>query len=139
MWDEKHNHWWFSVPDIVGAINQQDDHEKKRNYWKYLKAKLRKEQSEVVSNTTQLKLTAANGKKYNIDVISLDAINGFCFFNLLVDADIVDIVAEGEGCIVWRAAVAANGEVEQEVVAETLCAGVERILVVSVVALVVGL
>ena len=54
---------------IVGAINQQDDHEKNRNYWKYLKAKLRKEQSEVVSDTTQLKLTAADGKKYSTDVI----------------------------------------------------------------------
>ena len=70
VWDEDGNHWWFSVLDIVGAINQQDDHEKNRNYWKYLKAKLRKEQSEVVSDTTQLKLTAADGKKYNTDVIS---------------------------------------------------------------------
>ena len=51
----------------VGAVNQQDDHEKNRNYWKYLKAKLRKEQSEVVSDTTQLKLTAADGKKYNTE------------------------------------------------------------------------
>ena len=70
VWDEEHNHWWFSVLDIVGAINQQDDHEKNRNYWKYLKAKLRKEQSEVVSDTTQLKMTASDGKKYNTDVIS---------------------------------------------------------------------
>ena len=69
IWDEGLNSWWFSVLDIVGAINQQDDHEKNRNYWKYLKAKLRKEQSEVVSDTTQLKLTAADGKKYNTDVI----------------------------------------------------------------------
>ena len=70
VWDEEHNHWWFSVLDIVGAINAQDNHEKNRNYWKYLKAKLRKEQSEVVSDTTQLKLTASDGKKYNTDVIS---------------------------------------------------------------------
>ena len=56
--------------DIVGAINQQDDHEKNRNYWKYLKAKLRKEQSEVVSATTQLKLTTPDGKKRMTDVIS---------------------------------------------------------------------
>ena len=26
VWDEDGNHWWFSVLDIVGAINQQDDH-----------------------------------------------------------------------------------------------------------------
>jgi len=70
IWDEKQNQWWFSVLDIVGAINEQDDHERNRNYWKYLKAKLKKEQNEVVSDTTQLKLTAADGKKYNTDVIS---------------------------------------------------------------------
>ena len=58
VWDEEHNHWWFSVLDIVGAINEQNDYEKNRNYWKCLKAKLRKEQIEVVSGTTQLKLTA---------------------------------------------------------------------------------
>ena len=70
VWDEDHSQWWFSVLDIVGAINGQADHEKNRNYWKYLKAKLKKEQSELVSATTQLKLTAADGKKYNTDVIS---------------------------------------------------------------------
>ena len=81
VWDEADNQWWFllwqaslwaerSVLDIVGAINQQDDHEKNRNYWKYLKAKLRKEDNELVSATTQLKLTAADGKKYKTDVIS---------------------------------------------------------------------
>ena len=70
VWDEEHNHWWFSVLDIVGAINEQDDHEKNRNYWKYLKSKLKKEGSEVVSDTTQLKLTASDGKKYKTDVIS---------------------------------------------------------------------
>ena len=70
IWDEEQSQWWFSVFDVVGAINDQDDHEKNRNYWKYLKAKLRKEQDELVSATTQLKLTAADGKKYNTDVIS---------------------------------------------------------------------
>lgn len=68
LWDEEQNHWWFSVLDIVGAINEQDDHAKNRNYWKYLKTK--KENSELVSHTTQLKLTAVDGEKYNTDVIS---------------------------------------------------------------------
>ena len=58
----------------MGAINEQDDHEKNRNYWKYLKAKLKKEQNEVVSATTQLKLMASDGKKYNTDVISQDGV-----------------------------------------------------------------
>ena len=70
VWDEDHNQWWFSILDIVGAVNEQEDHEKNRNYWKYLKAKLKKGNSEVVSATTQLKLTASDGKKYKTDVIS---------------------------------------------------------------------
>ena len=71
VWDEALNQWWFSVLDVIGAVNEQDDHAKNRNYWKYLKSKLKKEQNELVSATTQLKLTAADGKKYNTDVISL--------------------------------------------------------------------
>lgn len=74
VWDEEQNQWWFSVLDIVGAINEQDDHQKNRNYWKYLKAKLRKENNELVSATTQLKLTASDGKKYNTDVNPIKAL-----------------------------------------------------------------
>ena len=70
LWDEEQQLWRFSVLDIVGAINDQDDHEKNRNYWKYLKVKLKREKNELVSDTTQLKLTASDGKKYNTDVIS---------------------------------------------------------------------
>lgn len=70
VWDEANNQWWFSVLDIVGAINGQDDHEKNRNYWKYLKAKFKQEkQNEVVSVTTQLRLVAPDGKKRLTDVI----------------------------------------------------------------------
>ena len=42
VWDEEHSKWWFSVLDIIAAINEQDDYQKTRNYWKYLKTKLRK-------------------------------------------------------------------------------------------------
>ena len=69
VWSEEQNKWFFSVLDIIGAINEQDDYQKNRNYWKYLKAKLRKEQSELVSATTQLKLMAADGKRYLSDAI----------------------------------------------------------------------
>ena len=68
VWDEEHNHWWFSVLDIVGAINEQDEYEKSRNYWKYLKTKLKREGSEVVSVTNQLKLLAPDGKRRLTDV-----------------------------------------------------------------------
>ena len=56
VWNESDSKWYYSVLDVIGAFNQQDDYEKNRNYWKYLKAKLKKEGSELVSATTQLKL-----------------------------------------------------------------------------------
>lgn len=56
VWDEENAKWWFSVLDIVGVLRDQSDYTKNRNYWKYLKAKLKKENSEMVSVTTQLKL-----------------------------------------------------------------------------------
>ena len=69
VWDEEHSHWWFSVLDIVGAINDQEDYQKNRNYWKYLKTKLKKEGSELVSGTNQLKLLAPDEKKRLTDVL----------------------------------------------------------------------
>jgi cell filamentation protein len=74
LWDEDLNSWWFSVLDIVGAINQQDDYEKNRNYWKYLKSKLKKGESEVVSVTTQLKMLAPDGKKRLTDVLDSEGV-----------------------------------------------------------------
>ena len=68
VWDEDHSKWWFSVLDIVGAINQQDDYEKNCNYWKYLKSKLKKGKSEVVSVTTQLKMLAPVDNKINYNI-----------------------------------------------------------------------
>ena len=64
VWDEQNNKWWFSVLDIVAVLTDQNDYTKTRNYWKYLKAKLKKESSELVSVTTQLKLLASDGKRY---------------------------------------------------------------------------
>ena len=49
IWDEANSKWWFSVQDVVGAINDQNDHKKNRNYWKYLKTRLRKDGNELVS------------------------------------------------------------------------------------------
>ncbi|WP_370586939.1 protein adenylyltransferase Fic [Treponema sp. Marseille-Q4130] len=74
VWDEKNSKWWFSVLDIVGVLNEQSEYEKNRNYWKYLKAKLKKENSELVSTATQLKLTAADGKKYKSDVMDYNQV-----------------------------------------------------------------
>ena len=48
IWDDEHSKWFFSVLDIVGVLNDQSDYEKNRNYWKYLKAKLKKEKNQLV-------------------------------------------------------------------------------------------
>lgn len=74
VWDEENSKWWFSVLDIVGVLNEQSEYEKNRNYWKYLKAKLKKENPELVSAATQLKLTAADGKKYKSDVMDYNQV-----------------------------------------------------------------
>ncbi len=74
IWDEELSKWWFSVLDIVAVLTDQNDYTKTRNYWKYLKAKLKKEKSELVSATTQLKLLAADGKRYNSDMLDHDGI-----------------------------------------------------------------
>ncbi len=60
--------------DIVAVLTDQDNYAKTRNYWKYLKAKLKKENSELVSATTQLKLLAKDGKRYITDMLDYDGI-----------------------------------------------------------------
>ena len=72
QWDDEHEKWWFSVLDILSVLTDQADYKKVRNYWKWLKNKLISEGSELVSNTNQLKLISADGKKYNTDVMDTE-------------------------------------------------------------------
>ena len=74
VWDDSTSTWWFSVLDIVAVLTDQADYTKTRNYWKYLKAKLKKDKNELVSITTQLKLQAADGKKYKTDMLDSDGV-----------------------------------------------------------------
>ena len=74
VWDDENSKWWFSVLDIIGVLRGTDDYEKNRNYWKFLKAKLKKENSQLVSSANQLKLTAADGKKYLTDTFDYNGI-----------------------------------------------------------------
>lgn len=74
MWDEANCKWRFSVLDIVAVLNDQADYNKVRNYWKYLKAKLKKEQNELVSATTQLKLRTPDGKLRLTDTLDSNGV-----------------------------------------------------------------
>lgn len=71
-WDEENEKWWMSVLDIIAILTDQPDYTKVRNYWKWLKGKLKAEGSELVSNTNQLKLLAADGKHYKTDVMDTE-------------------------------------------------------------------
>jgi cell filamentation protein len=74
IWDEENAKWEFSVLDIVGVLNEENDYAKTRNYWKYLKTKLKKENNELVSLTNQLKLIAPDGKKRLTDTLDSNRI-----------------------------------------------------------------
>jgi hypothetical protein len=73
-WDAEQEKWWFSVLDIVAILTEQADYKKVRNYWKWLKNKLVAEGSQLVSNTNQLKMRAADGKRYKTDVADTEQI-----------------------------------------------------------------
>ena len=75
IWDEEKGQWYFSVLDVIGAINEQDDYTKTRNYWKYLKTKLKNEGSELVSVTHQLKLLAPDGKLRLTDTLDAQGVS----------------------------------------------------------------
>ncbi len=74
IWDDKESKWWFSVLDIIGVLRDEDDYQKNRNYWKYLKTKLKREGNQLVSHTNQLKIRAADGKKYLTDTLDYNGI-----------------------------------------------------------------
>ena len=57
VWDESNSKWFFAAVDIVAVLNEQSDYTKKRNYWKYLKNKLKKDNPELV---TPLRSFSAN-------------------------------------------------------------------------------
>jgi cell filamentation protein len=74
VWDEEHNKWWFSATDIVRAINDKDDYKKCRNYWKYLKGKMAKEDIQLVSITNHFKFQAPDGKQRAADALDAECV-----------------------------------------------------------------
>ena len=61
IWNEEKEEYYFSVIDVIGALTN-NDYQKSRNYWKWLKNKLNNEGSELVSNTNQLKMKSSDEK-----------------------------------------------------------------------------
>ena len=71
IWNEKEEKYFFSVVDIVQILTDSADG---RKYWNKLKQRLKTEGNESVTNCHQLKLPAADGKKYLTDVADLEQI-----------------------------------------------------------------
>ena len=69
LWDEAKEQWYFSVVDVVAVLTESSD---PRNYWKVLKNRLKAEGSEVVTKCNQLKMLAADGKKYLTDCLATE-------------------------------------------------------------------
>jgi BRO family protein len=65
VWDEKQEKWYFSVIDVIEVLTSGS---RPGKYWCDLKAKLRKEGSELSEKIGQLKIRSADGKSYKTDV-----------------------------------------------------------------------
>ncbi len=74
QWDKSEEKWYFSVVDIIQLLINQSDYQKSRKYWNKLAERLRKEGSESVTKCHQLKLEAADGKKYLTDVADIETL-----------------------------------------------------------------
>jgi BRO family, N-terminal domain len=73
-WDAEQEKWWFSVVDVVAVLTEQPDYTRARKYWSVLKTRLKSEGSQLATNCSQLKLMAADGKKYRTDVADTEQI-----------------------------------------------------------------
>jgi hypothetical protein len=74
LWDETAEKWWFSVIDIIAVLTEQGDYTRARKYWSVLKTRLKKEGSELTTICSQLKMEAADGKKYLTDVADTEQV-----------------------------------------------------------------
>lgn len=69
IWDDKQEEWYFSIVDVISILT---DSPNPRKYWSVLKTRLKREGSELTTNCSQLKMQAADGKKYLTDVANTE-------------------------------------------------------------------
>ena len=71
VWDDEKEKYFFSVVDVIQVLTDSVDG---RKYWNKLKQRLKAEGNESVTNCHQLKLQAADGKKYLTDVADTEQV-----------------------------------------------------------------
>ena len=65
IWDVDQEKWYLSIIDVIEVLTNTD---RPRKYWSDLKAKLKKEGSELSEKIGQLKMQSPDGKFYKTDV-----------------------------------------------------------------------
>ena len=73
VWNSEEEDYYFSVIDIISVLTN-NEYDKSRNYWKWLKNKLNSEGSELVSITNQLKMKAKDGKYRPTDTLNTEGV-----------------------------------------------------------------
>ena len=71
-WDDENEEWLFSVVDVVGILSEQNTQRDASLYWGKIKQRLKEEGAELLTNCQQLKMTAADGKRYKTDVANTE-------------------------------------------------------------------
>lgn len=66
VWNDANSEWLFSVVDVIAILTESKN---PRNYWKVMKHRLAKDGNELVTKCNQLKMVAADGKRYLTDCL----------------------------------------------------------------------
>ena len=74
VWDDQTEKYYFSIIDIIQVLTESADYQTSRKYWNKLKQRLKEEGNESVTNCHQLKLEAADGKRYLTDVADTEQV-----------------------------------------------------------------
>ena len=72
IWDNEREEWFFSVIDVIAVLT---DSKNPRDYWYRVKKRMDEQgKSQLSIFCRQLKLEAADGKKYDTDVADMEGI-----------------------------------------------------------------
>lgn len=66
IWDDENDKWWFSVVDIVAALNLSSN---PANYWYVLKNRLKKAGSQTLTKCKGLRLMSTDGRRRKTDCL----------------------------------------------------------------------